>query len=162
MFFFTYYSYWLLCANTWFEIDWYTTNFFFPLSLFSLNSSTCWLKIVSLFFFFFSFFRKIYVLRVACTPATLSRTYMVYMFIKENVRPTVTILKNTSSSTIVINRLERMRGTRKKKYICEDEREDFSFICVYDSWDHPVGRLLDRPWSWSIEWRRLLTWYNAA
>jgi hypothetical protein len=106
-------------------IDRHTANFFFPLSLYYRLA-----KNVSLFFFFSS--RKIYVLCVACTPATLSRTYMVYMFIKDNARPTVTILKNTSSSTIVINRLER----EEKKV---EMKERILVLYVYDSWDHPVG-----------------------
>jgi hypothetical protein len=48
---------------------------------------------------------------------------------QRKARPTVTILKNTSSSKIVINRLEREReGGKRKKH--RDERKDFSFICA--------------------------------
>ena len=55
------------------------------------------------------------------------------MFIKdERARPTVTILKNTSSSPIVINRLGR--GNAR-----DDMKEEIFDLDVHDSWDHPVG-----------------------
>ena len=71
------------------------------------------------------FSRKVDVLRVACTPATLSRTYMYNRYAcssktSARARPTVTILKNTSSSPIVINRLGRGNARRH-------ERGDFRF-----------------------------------
>lgn len=112
-------------------IDTQLISFFFFSSLFFCQFVYLLAKNVSLFSLLSLFFsRKIYVLRVACTPAALSRRSMGCMFIKENARPTVTILKNTSSSTeILINRLKRERKSEGRERNDEDEREDFSFIC---------------------------------
>jgi hypothetical protein len=53
-------------------------------------------------------------------------------------------IENTSSSTIVINRLEREReGEGREKNM--KMKEGILVLYVYDSWDHPVGHRLDRP-----------------
>jgi ribose 1,5-bisphosphokinase PhnN len=67
----------------------------------------------------------------ACHPIT----YIYGMHVHQRkARPTVTILKNTSSSTIVINRLEK-KGREKNI----EMKERILDLYVYDSWDHPVG-----------------------